>query len=120
MKIINITLTIVFIIFAILQFNDPDPFLWSLWYFVIAIISGMAIWKKYSKPFIKFCIFLGIVWIGTLIPKFLEWVNLGMPSIIDTMKVTEPHIEFTREFLGLIISLLVLIFQFTQSQKKAV
>ncbi|HHH50534.1 MAG TPA: hypothetical protein ENK52_06115 [Saprospiraceae bacterium] len=120
MKIINIVLTLIFILFAAVQYNDPDPFLWGIWYIAIAIISGMAVAKKYNKLFILFCITIGVIWMGTLTPHFLEWINLGMPSIVESMKVTKPHIEYTREFLGLLISVLVLIFQYTQSQKQAV
>jgi hypothetical protein len=53
------------------------------------------------------------VWLCTLIPGVIDWMNLGMPSITDEMHATAPHIEVVREFLGLMIAvsaLLVLLF----------
>jgi len=40
-----------------------------------------------------------------------------MPSIADEMQAKNPYIEITREFLGLLLAFITLIFHFFQSRK---
>ena len=46
MKVINIILTLLFILFAAVQLNDPDPWLWVAIYGLVAGVSGFAIFQK--------------------------------------------------------------------------
>lgn len=45
----------------------------------------------------------------TLLPGALDWIQDGMPSIVESMKASSPYIELVREFLGLGIALLVIL-----------
>ena len=119
MKILNIILTILFVLFAVVQFNDPDPYLWILIYGATAAISGFAIVGKYHKIIILSVIGICIIWMATLIPGVIDWVEKGMPSITGSMKAESPHIEFVREFLGLFIILLALVFHYFQARKQS-
>ncbi len=118
MKILNIILCIIFLLFLGVQYNDPDPYLWMPIYGFVAWICALASVKKYNSSLIL--IGLGILSIYTLfyIPDFIEWIKMGMPSIVDTMKAEKSYIELTREFGGLIICDIVLLWQFLQSKKK--
>jgi hypothetical protein len=112
MRISNLVLSILFLLFTIVQFNDPDPFKWILLYGLTAGICGFSAFGKKSKIINIITLLIVIIWMGILAPEFLNWIQEGMPSITETMKVEEPYIEYTREFLGLLICLLAMIFQF--------
>ncbi|MEO1261279.1 MAG: transmembrane 220 family protein [Bacteroidota bacterium] len=111
MKVTNLILAVVFLLFAYFQVNDPDPYLWMLLYFFLAAVCLFSAYGRRNK----YIIWMGIagctIWIFLLLPEFINWINMGMPNIAGQMKAEEPHIEFTREFLGLGICLAVLFWQ---------
>jgi len=117
MKILNIILSILFIVFAYVQINDPDPWLWVLLYGFVAVISGLAAFGKYYKFAIIGGMAICVLGLAFLLPDFLNWINMGTPNIAESMKTEKPHIEFVREFLGLGIAFSVLLFHFFQTKK---
>lgn len=117
MKIANIILAILFAVFAVVQINDPDPWLWVLYYGFVAAISAAAIFGKYNRWLLVLGILAGLIGTGLLLPEFIDWIQKGMPTITGSMKAESPHVEFTREFLGLFICMIVLIFHYFQMMK---
>ena len=117
MKILNIILTIIFVVFAAVQYNDPDPYIWAPIYLFCAWVCGYAAMGKYNKT----AILIGLVPITayfiSYIPDFINWEKMGMPSIVETMKAETPYVELTREFGGLVICVAALVFQYMQSRK---
>jgi len=118
MKIINLILAIIFILFAVVQYNDPDPWMWIGLYTFIAIVSGMAFFGKYHRGLLSFGMGFCFVYLIMLLPDFINWLQGGAESIVGSMKADKPHIELTREFLGLAICLAALIFHWRSSQRK--
>ena len=118
MKVINIILTLLFILFAAVQLNDPDPWLWVAIYGLVAGVSGFAIFQKYNKGVVYLGIAICIIGLAILFPELINWMNMGTPNIVETMKVERSYIEFVREFFGLAISLVTLLFHFYQIRKK--
>lgn len=118
MKVINIILTILFTLFAVVQYNDPDPWLWIAIYGLVAGVSGFAVYKKYSKGVVYLGIAICVIGLGILFPELINWIKMGTPNIAETMKTEKSYIEFTREFFGLGISLAVLVFHFFQMRKQ--
>jgi hypothetical protein len=57
-----------------------------------------------------------VIWIATLLPEFINWLQMGMPNIAESMKTEEPHIEYTREFLGLALCITALAFNWRKSR----
>ena len=108
MKIANITLSILFFLFAIVQYNDPDPWLWIVLYGMVGIISTMAVFGKYHKILTLLVMGICVLGILFLLPDFIDWLKNGAPSITESMKAESPHIELTREFFGFIVTLLAL------------
>ncbi len=112
MKIINAILTLLMAVFAILQWNDPDSWLWIFIYGYVTLMAGLT----FSSIRLKWFIIAGII--GLLIgiafntADFLEWIRSGMPSITGQMKAESPFVEVIREFLGLVIALCVMIYLF--------
>ncbi|MEY2586638.1 MAG: hypothetical protein RLY11_487 [Bacteroidota bacterium] len=111
MKLFNITFTVLFILFAALQYNDPDPYLWIPIYLASAFLCYQTFKGKFNKfshwIIIAFCTVYAI---RLFIDKegVLSWFNNHeAESLVQTMKATKPWIEETREFGGLLIILIV-------------
>lgn len=118
MKIVNIILCVIFLLFLGVQYNDPDPYLWMPIYAFVAWICGLAARGKYNSTLIL--IGLSILSIYTLlyVPDFIDWIKMGMPNLVETMKAEKMYIELAREFGGLIICDAVLVWQYFQSKKE--
>ncbi len=96
-----------FLLFAYFQLNDPDPLKWVALYLATSSIALLAFFRQaYKWLAIGTLVAVGI-WGIWLFPAFLDWVELGMPNIASEMKTEAPHIELTREFLGLLFCALV-------------
>ncbi len=122
MKIFNIIFIIVFIFSAVLQYNDPDPYVWVPIYLYGAYLCYQAIRKKYNP--VLYIIGL-VVYIGYAIYLFfdkqgvLSWVGEhDAESITQSMKATKPWIEETREFGGLLILIVVLLINMAWLRKR--
>lgn len=110
MKIFNILFAIIFLSFAALQYNDPDPLLWIFIYVAMVAVCGLA---ATGKTFRQAMLVLGvgyIIYAGLLFPAVITWLNSSDRSLLfdDIAKMQFPYIEETREFLGLLICLVVL------------
>ncbi len=117
MKIVHIIIIALFALFAIVQWNDPDPLGWILLYLTVAISAGLHL-AKICFPVLPaagamICLF-GLLF---LIPDFFGWIGAGMPSITGSMKAESPHIELVREFLGFLIAGIALAGYFAASVK---
>ena len=116
MKILNFILAAIFILFAYFQLNDPDPYLWMLLYFFVAAVCVFAAYGRRNKYILLAGMLICLIWMGFLLPEFINWIKMGMPNIAGQMKAEAPHIEFTREFLGLFICLGVLFWQYRSNK----
>lgn len=123
MKIFNIVFILVFILFAAVQYNDPDPYLWIPIYLYPAVLCYLAIKQKFPKIgyFIGFAIF-GIYAIYKIFDEngVIDWIRFHQAtSIASTMKAEQPWVEETREFFGLVIILVVLFINYRRGIKTA-
>lgn len=111
-----------FMVFAFVQVNDPDPILWILIYGAMAAVSVMAIFEFYI-PKLMWGLAVGyLIYIIILFPGLVEWFNSEDRSLLfdDIAKMQFPYIEESREFLGLVICLLVLaLYHFRAHRSKA-
>jgi hypothetical protein len=112
MKIFNLFFCILFILFAALQYNDPDPYIWIPVYGYAAVLCWLAFRGRYfPKAYL-----LGIVaYLGYAVFLFFEkdgvydWLTVHKASnIAGSMKAESPWVEDTREFFGLLILIVVL------------
>src|SRR5215212_11751156 len=116
MRIFNYVFIGIFILFAALQYNDPDPYIWIPIYLYAAFLCYRALRKKYNPVLY----FIGLVaYVGYAVYLFfdktgvLDWAEeYHAESITETMKATKPWIEETREFGGLLILIIVLLINF--------
>lgn len=111
MKSFNLIFTFLFILFAGLQYNDPDPLLWI----PIYLFAAFLCWKAYKGVYHKRLMWLGLGLYGLyaaylLLDKngVLSWANEhAAESLVTSMKAEKPWIEETREFGGLLILMVV-------------
>ncbi len=122
MKIANLFFCLTFVLFAALQYNDPDPYLWI----PIYLFAAFLCWKASKGAFHPIATLIGIAFFsGYAIYKvfdpngLLDWVNIHHgENIAETMKAEKPWVEESREFFGLLIVIIVLSINYFQSRKK--
>jgi len=112
MKIFNGFFVIIFIIFAGLQYNDPDPYIWMPIYLYAALLCWLSIRKKFFPPayWAGFIVY-GAYAVYKVFDKngLLDWITKhNAQNIAGTMKAETPWVEETREFFGLVIVITVL------------
>ena len=113
MKIFNWFFIFCFIVFAALQYNDPDPYIWMPIYLYAAFLCWQSIKGKYNPK---------LYWIGYAgyVPYaiykifdangVIDWITKDhSESLTETMKANKPWVEETREFFGLVIVISVLL-----------
>jgi len=118
MKVLNLLLALLFVSFAAVQYNDPDPWAWAALYLYLAAACGMAAFGKSNRWMLLLGLAMSGIWMLTLLPSFIHWISMGMPSIVETMKAEQPHVELTREFLGLLVCTLVFGWQLLRLRKQ--
>ena len=120
MRIVNFLFAVMFLTFAFVQINDPDPVIWILIYGAMAVLSIMAMFEFYPRKFIIGLIILFILYGMVYIPGMLEWLRQDNKALLfdDLAKMQHPYIEEAREFLGLLICIGVLIFYAVRSRRK--
>lgn len=123
MKIFNYIFTLIFIVFAALQYNDPDPFLWIPIYLYPAFICFQEARNKkvlkelYQIGFIGFVPYAIYKMFDT--NGIIDWIKFhNASSIASTMKAETPWVEESREFFGLAIILIVMAINYKKTFKK--
>ena len=117
MKTTNLILCVLFVAFAAVQLNDPDPWLWVALYGLVATVCGLTAFGYYRKNLVLLGLAVCGIELFQIGPEFINWINMGMPSITEEMKAEEPHIEYAREFLGFILCAGVLFWQYIRHAK---
>lgn len=122
MKITNLILAVMFLLFAFVQINDPDPLLWIVIYGAMAAVCVMAAFRYFIKPLLWILLAGFIVYMVVLIPGLQQWLAQPDKSVLfdEGMKMQNLYIEESREFLGLLICVIVLVVQLLASRKAAI
>lgn len=110
MKLFNILFTIIFLCFAVLQLNDPDPYLWIPIYGSMAAICMVSVFLKISNTIYKSMALIFTVYALALLPSVITWFRSDDRSELfnELAKMRSLYIEEAREFFGLMICLSVL------------
>ncbi len=119
MKIFSIIFATIFLLFCFVQFNDPDPILWIVIYGAMAVLCIMAIFKRYPRPAYIVLLVLFVGFSTLYIPSILVWLKQEHLSDLfdEVAKMEHLYIEESREFLGLMICVGVLIFYLVRTRK---
>ncbi|MBL7858231.1 MAG: transmembrane 220 family protein [Cyclobacteriaceae bacterium] len=117
MRVLNYILALMFLLFAFVQVNDPDPILWILIYGAMAVACVLAAFEIYPTKFLIALLVVYGLYSLVYIPGVLEWLQTDNKADLfdDVAKMEHPYIEESREFLGLLICDAVLIFYIIRS-----
>lgn len=121
MKILNIFFALVFLLFAGLQYNDPDPYIWIPIYLYASILCWLAFRDKfYPRAYIIGMVIYLIYAVYLFFDKNGVWswaTEHHAEGLVQTMKAEKPWIEETREFGGLLIVFVALLINYLSSRK---
>jgi Transmembrane family 220, helix len=122
LRILNLILSILFVLFAALQYNDPDPWIWIPIYMYAATLCFLAYRGRQNKNALiaglLFCLAYA-VYLFLDKDGVLSWArDHEAESLVQTMKATKPWIEESREFGGLLIVILALGMNYLKAGKK--
>lgn len=120
MKWVHLALGIIFALFAVVQINDPDPWVWVVLYGVTALLNALLFAGKAYPLVSLFLSMFAFGWMASLLPDFWEWWLMGAPTLVEEMKTEEPHIELVREFLGLLLCGTDLLWQYFYGRRRLV
>jgi len=120
MRIFNFLLAVMFLLFAFLQLNDPDPVVWILIYGSMAVYCILAMYEFYSRKFMLAWIVLLVAYSIIYVDGVVEWARSGNKAALfdEIAKMEYWYIEEAREFLGILICISVLIFYWFRSSPK--
>ena len=113
-KVIDGFLAVLFLLFAAVQINDPDPGLWILVYGAMCVACAAAVFNKFSVG-IMVPMAAGYLIMSALhVDGMLTWLRSPNRKMLfdNIAKMQYPYIEEAREFLGLLICLGVLLYLF--------
>ena len=96
----NYFMTVLFLVIAGLQFNDPDSLQWILIYGMAALVC--LLWERQfiSRFWYYLLSGIGLIW---LILLFVSADHLSFGSMFDEFKMTNQNVEVAREIGGLLI-----------------
>lgn len=123
MKIFNLIFCVIFVLFAALQYNDPDPYIWIPIYGYAAVLCWLAFRSRYYPKaylfgtviFLLYAVYLFFTKNGVL-----DWFEEhNAENLVQTMKAEKPWIEDTREFGGLLILIVVMLINYFYSRKRS-
>ena len=122
MRAFNLIAALLFLISALLQYNDPDPYLWMPIYIYGAIFCWLAFRGRYYPKWYLPGIVLYAAYAAFLFFEkdgVADWINEhNAEDIAGSMKATKPWIEATREFFGLVILMVVLLIDYFYAKRK--
>lgn len=109
-KIISAFIGIIFIAFAAVQYNDPDPIQWMATYGIVAAIGFIYIRTKLPSWFLLILLAGCIIWAVIIFPDEFGGITENMEEVTG--------IEETREVLGLAIAGAALLYFVLLNRKK--
>ena len=121
-KSLNYFFCFAFIVFAALQYNDPDPYIWIPIYLYAAVLCWQAAREMFYPKTYLFGVPIYIVYaVYLLIDKngVFSWIGEHhAENLAHTMKAEQPWIEETREFFGLVLIIIVLTVNYYRLEKQ--
>ena len=117
LKVVDVIIGIVFLLFAVVQINDGDALMWVPPYLIITYLAFNSYRKRYFLIGTLILLIFFLIWMSRYIPHMREWVADGMPSIAESMKAESPYIELSREFFGLLLCALTTLYYLIKAKQ---
>lgn len=111
MKVVNLILAVMFVVFAFVQINDPDPVIWILIYGAMAVSCVLAAFGYYYPKIMIGILIIYLIYSATFFSSIQAWLKQDDKAMLfdNIAKMEHLYIEESREFLGLFICISVLI-----------
>ena len=100
-KVLNAVFLIIYLLCAVVQYNDPDTLPWALIYLAAATMCLLEVGNKPAKWLPPTLLGISLVWIGFLLPSIVGQVSLEEIFASITMKTKA--VEEAREIGGLLL-----------------
>ncbi len=102
-KVLAVGFGALFILFAGLQYNDPDPEVWIPIYVLAAVACFMAL-TRFGTVW-----FYGLLALGYLIAAVLQWPPAFEGFVLNEMGMKTVNIELAREAGGLALCAVAMV-----------
>ena len=123
MKALNYIFCGLFICFAALQYNDPDPYIWIPIYLNSAVLCFFAARGRFITTGYLITITVYLLYAVFLLfdkSGVISWITKhDADNIASSMKASSPWIEETREFFGLLVQISILSLDLFYAKKPA-
>lgn len=116
-----LTFSLIMLSFVVVQYNDPDPWLWMTIYGAVAIFLALGAFRIYFP--VPMYIQMGLMAAGILylFPSVIDWITLEKgENLMQQMNNSKLYIEETRECGGLIVALSFLILLWSNFRKNKI
>ncbi len=121
MKIAALILSLLFVLFAGFQYNDPDGWIWTILYGNIAVLCFMAFRGKFFKWWSVVSLVVYGIYFLYLSPAILDFFSDDFQeNVRSAMTFEKQFIEQTREAIGLLICIAGLTFLHFASRRSAI
>jgi hypothetical protein len=117
--VVNIFLALVFILFAIVQLNDPDPAIWFSIYLLTAVLCVASIFRRIPLNLLYGFGLVLLFYAAMHLEFAMEWMlSENKSELFGEMQEEKYYLEGTREFLGLLIVILAVVYLLVQNKKR--
>lgn len=114
-KTINYILFFLFLSFAVVQLNDADGLLWFFIYLIVSGICLLSTFRTIPKSILRILIGALCVYAAFHFSLFIDFLQTDQKEeFFGEMVYDKPYLEGSREFLGLIIAIIAVWFQFNK------
>jgi 4-amino-4-deoxy-L-arabinose transferase-like glycosyltransferase len=118
MKILDVFFAVLFVLGAVVQSNDPDPYLWIPLYLLFASVPALMLAGKFNRLLLYLAMASCVLVAAVSAPGFFEYIlHHTNENLMQGMSPDRMYIEETREFLGMVIVFCILGFYFFRSRK---
>lgn len=118
-RLLNVFLSIIFVVFALVQLNDPDPWVWFTIYFLVAAGLIASIFIRLPAWTLYLAVAGLLLFAGSHASYFLQWLSSdNLSELFGEMPADKHYLEGTREFLGLLIALAAILYMIIQNRNR--
>jgi len=115
--IVNLILALIFLMFAYVQLNDPDPAIWFSIYLLTAVLCGVSIFRKIPLALLYGFGLVLLFYAAMHLEFAVEWlISDNKSELFGEMQEEKYYLEGTREFFGLLIAIGALLFLIQQQK----
>ena len=98
---LNVLMTVAFLLSVLVQYNDPDAIAWMLVYGASAAVCIAFTMRRMRAVYAFGVASIALIWALFLVPSF--WGSVGFGELFESFDMKTGEVERARELGGLII-----------------